>query len=98
VKTSPGKPKSMKTMGRSKTYEIVTTKISMVKVGDDGKTRNGAIVGFEYSPPSLGDAYVIYMSDGRVLRTSPILDVKEVHDSLMLKTRNSIYRLCYVGR
>lgn len=80
-----------------KTYEILTKKVMLVKINSKGeKEKNSAVVGWEFTPPEVGERYVIYLGKGRVLKTTPVMDVKETHYALMIKTSNSIYRIEYL--
>ena len=80
-----------------KTHEILTTKVSLVKVNSGGKKSEESIEGYEYELPTLGFPYVVLMGKGKVFKTSRVWDVKEVNDAVMIKTANSIYRINYLG-
>jgi hypothetical protein len=83
-------------MSYTKTYEILTKKISLSKVDTVGQVQNSAIIGWEYAPPRVGERYSVYLGRGRVLRTSPVEEIKETPYALMIKTLNSVYRIEYL--
>jgi hypothetical protein len=80
----------------TKTYEILTQKVSIVKIGGKGQ-RNEPLIGYEYAPPTPGGSYAIYLFKGpQIFRTSPVEEVREIYEGVMIKTRNSIYRIKYL--
>jgi hypothetical protein len=85
-------------MNLTRTHEVLTTKVTIAKVNGNGKKPKKNIEGYEYSPPAQGCPYVVYLGKGNVFKTSPVRDVKEVNDAIMLKTSNSIYRINYLRR
>jgi len=85
-------------MKLARTHEILTTKVSVIKVGGNGKKHKERIEGYEYEPPTLGFPYTVHLGKGNVFKTSPVWDVKEVNDAFMVKTANSVYRLNYLKK
>ena len=83
-------------MNVTRTHEILTTKVSLIKVDSGGKKSKKRIEGYEIEPPILGFPYVVHLGKGNVFRTSRVWDVKEVNDAFMIKTANSNYRLTYL--
>ena len=92
-----GKEVSEAGMDITKTHEILTTKVSFVKV-DSGKKSRQPIVGYEYEPPTLGFPYIVYLGQGNVFKTSRVWEVEAVNDAFMIKTANSVYRLDYLEK
>ena len=76
----------------TRTHTIPTHQISLMKLSDNGKS-NEPIAGFEYIPPIVGQPYRIYIGNGKNLMTSPVKDIKEAHNGILIKTKNSIYRV-----
>jgi hypothetical protein len=85
-------------MNLTRTHEILTTKVSLVKVHSGGKKSRQPIVGYEYEPPTLGSPYTVYLGQGSAFKTSRVWEVEAVNDAFMIKTANSIYRLDYLER
>lgn len=83
-------------MSLVKTHEILVKKISLTRIESIDKEQKGAVIGWEYGPPRKGERYSVYLGEGKVLRTSPVEDVKETHYALLVKTRNSVYRVEYM--
>jgi hypothetical protein len=84
------------TLSLVKTHEILVKKISLTRIDSIDKEQKGAVIGWEYGPPRRGERYSVYLGDGKVLRTSPVEDVKETHCALLIKTMNSVYRVEYL--
>jgi len=82
----------------SKTVEILTRRISLSRIDSVGKDPKGAVVGWEHAPPQKGERYTVYLGKGRVLRTSPVEDVRENLETLLVRTANSIYRVEYLKK
>jgi hypothetical protein len=80
-----------------KTAEIATRKISLSRIESVTTDQKGEVIGWEYAPPRRGERYTVSLGKGRVLRTSPVQDVKESRNALLIKTVNSIYRVEYLG-
>jgi hypothetical protein len=78
------------------TGEVLTRKISLTKVDSVGKEQRGAVVGWEHGVPKKGERYSVFLGKGRVLRTSPVEDVRTSADAVLIKTANSIYRVQYL--
>jgi len=85
-------------MDASLTSEIRVKKVSLVKVAENGTVSKEKVSGLEWGPPTLGLPYVVYVGKGKYLKTSAIKDVKEIHNALMFKTVNSIYRIEYMKK
>jgi hypothetical protein len=75
---------------------VPTHQISLIKISNNGKS-NEPISGFEYIPPIVGQPYRIYIGDGKNFKTSPVRDIKEAYNGILIKTKNSIYRIRYLG-
>ncbi len=80
-----------------KTAEIATRKISLARIESVATDRKGELVGWEYAPPKKGERYTVSLGRGRLLRTSPVQDVKQSDNALLIKTVNSIYRVEYLA-
>lgn len=80
----------------TKTHEILTQKISLTRIQALGKANGRVVMGWEYAPPKKGEGYTIYLGSGKILKTSPVEDIKENFHALMIRTANSIYRIEYV--
>ncbi len=83
-------------MNMVKTCEVLTKKISLSRIDSVGKDAKGAVVGWEYAPPEKGERYTVYLGKGRVLRTSPVEDIRRNLAALLIKTANSVYRVEYI--
>ena len=79
------------------TLEIASRKISLARIESVATDRKGELIGWEYAPPKKGDRYTVSLGKGRILRTSPVQDVKQSDDALLIKTVNSIYRVEYLA-
>ncbi len=84
-------------MNTTKTLKIASRKLSFTKIDKGGNVKNECSVGWEYEPPRKGKNYSIFLGEGRVLRTSPVKDVTENFHSIIVRTKNSIYQLKYLG-
>ncbi len=82
-------------MDMTVTSDIGARKVSLVKVGEDGKVCKERVVGLEWYEPTAGSAYVLYLGKGQFLKTSPVKELKETHNALMFRTANSVYRIEY---
>ena len=80
----------------TRTHMVPTHQISLIKLNNNGKN-NEPISGFEYIPPIIGQPYRIYIGDGKNFKTSTVTDIKEAYDDILIKTKNSIYRIKYLG-
>ena len=85
-------------MNFSVTSELRVNKVSLVKVVENGSVSKEKIAGLEWGPPALGMPYVVYLGKGKYLKTSPVKEVKEIHNALMFKTANSVYRIEYMKK
>ncbi len=85
-------------MELSVTSEIGANRVSLVKVLERGSVSKEKVAGLEWGPPSLGAPYVVYLGKGKYLKTSPIRELKEIHNALMFRTANSVYRIEYVEK
>jgi hypothetical protein len=85
-------------MEHSVTEELGAKRVSLVKVFENGSVSKEKSAGLEWGPPALGMPYVIYLGKGRYLKTSPVRELKEIHNALMFKTANSVYRIEYVKK
>jgi hypothetical protein len=82
--------------GDAKTREIQSRKISLARVENKAAEHRGNVVGWEYGPPKEGERYTVYLGKGRVLRTSPVQEVRESDKIIWVKTVNSFYRVEYL--
>jgi len=71
-------------------------KISLTRKGNPGKGDNEAIIGWEYYQPQQGERYAVYLRGEKVLRTSPVVSVKECPGGIEIETANSIYQIEYL--
>ena len=83
-------------MDLTRTYEILTQKVSVLKISKKNKKKSEPLVGYEYEPPTPGERYSVYLTKGKVFRTSLVEEVREVHSAIMIKTKNSVYRIKYL--
>ncbi len=77
------------------TGEISAKKASLVKVAENGRISKEKVSGLEWGPPSLGSPYVLYVGKGKFLKTTPVKELKEIHNALMFRTKNTLYRIEY---
>jgi hypothetical protein len=77
------------------TGEIRTRKASLVKVSENGKVSKEKVSGLEWGPPTPGSSYVLYVGKGEFFRTTPVKELKEIHNALMFRTKNTLYRIEY---
>jgi hypothetical protein len=82
-------------MDLRRTYEILTKKVSVIKVAK-GKNRTQEIVGYEYEIPTAGEPYSVFVNGGKVFKTSSVQEIKETYNGVLIKTKNSIYRIQYL--
>jgi hypothetical protein len=80
----------------TKTYEILTQKIALTRIESLGKEEKGSVIGWEYAPPKKGERYSVYLGERKVLRTSPVEEIKHTINAVMIKTANSIYKIQYL--
>lgn len=83
-------------MKNSHTKEFQARKISFSRAEHEGEAEPDSVVAWEYSPPVLGERYLVYLGKGRLLRTSPIRSIRESHGILWIETANSTYRVKYM--
>jgi hypothetical protein len=83
-------------MLQTTTHMIPTHQVSLVKLSNNGSS-NEPVTGFEYVPPIVGQPYRIYIGDRKNFKTSPVEDIKEAHNGMLIRTKNSIYRIKYLG-
>ncbi len=82
----------------NQTQEIPAWRVALTKLGRVGaRTRRRRLLGWEYAPPEKGYPYLVYLKDRSVLRTSPIQEVRETDQGLIVRTLRSIYRVEYLG-
>jgi hypothetical protein len=71
-------------------------RISLLKLGSTQKPSNaGGVKGWELTPPETGQRYVVKMNDQMILKTSPVQEVRRASEALVIKTKNSLYRIEY---
>ena len=85
-------------MNLSLTSEIGVNEVSLVKIAENGIVSKEKVAGLEWGPPTLGLPYVIYLGKGKYLTTSAVKELKEIHNALMFKTVNSVYRIEYMKK
>jgi hypothetical protein len=82
-------------MDLSRTSELRVKKVCLVKVSEKGELTKERVMGLEWGVPTRGASYVVYLGEGRFLKTTPIKEIKEIHNAVMFKTVNSVYRIEY---
>ncbi len=82
----------------SLTSEIGVNTVSVAKIAQNGIVNEEKVAGLEWGPPTLGLPYVIYLGKGKYMKTSPVKELKEIHNALMFKTSNSVYRIEYMEK
>jgi hypothetical protein len=80
----------------ARAHKLPTHQVSLIKIGRNG-SRNETMAGFEYTPPLVGKPYRIYLGKGKNFKTSPVMDIKEAYNDVLIRTKNSMYRLRYLG-
>ena len=81
----------------SRTQEIPARKISVTKVQDTSpESPRGSLIGWEYLCPKDGCPYLIYLDRGAVLKTSSVQEIRETDTGVVIKTRNSTYKVEYL--
>jgi hypothetical protein len=80
----------------ARTKEIVSRKISLSRVENEAAEPKGSLVGWEYSTPKQGERYTVYLGKGRILRTSPVKEIRESDSVIWVTTSNSLYRVEYL--
>lgn len=83
-------------MKTTRTKEFQARKISFSRAEHPGESEQDSVVAWEYSPPILGERYLVYLGKGRLLRTSPVKRIQESHGILWIETANSTYRVKYM--
>jgi hypothetical protein len=83
-------------MKNTHTKEFQARKISFSKAEHAGASEQDSVMAWEYAPPTIGERYLIYLGKGRLLRTSPVKNIRESHGILWIETANSTYRVKYV--
>ena len=79
------------------TEETSARKISVTRLmNGDLEPRRGSLIGWESACPRKGDPYLIYLHEGMLLKTSPVQEVSDNGDTLILKTVNSVYQVEYI--
>lgn len=79
-----------------RTKEFQARKISFSRAEFKDESEQESVIAWEYSPPSLGERYLVYLGKGRLLRTSPVRKIQEFHGVLWIETANSTYRVKYM--
>jgi hypothetical protein len=81
----------------ARTEETSSRKISVTRLHNgDVEPRRGSLIGWESTCPRKGDPYLIYLHEGMLLKTSPVQEVNDNGDTLILKTVNSVYQVEYI--
>lgn len=83
-------------MHQTPTYEVLTRKVSLSKLNGNGKDKGENVIGCEYSAPLKGKPYSIYMRNGKVFKTSSLIDIRRTYTAFLLRTKNSIYQIKYL--
>jgi hypothetical protein len=78
------------------TQETLTQRVALTRIYGQGSELIKTIIGWEYAAPKPGERYTIYLGKGKYLRTSPVQQVINSPNTLMIKTANSLYELKYV--
>jgi hypothetical protein len=73
-----------------------TRKVSLSKIYGMGMDRSGPLIGWECAPPKRNERYGIFLRKRKTLRTSPVEEITETHDALVIKTVNSLYEIKYL--
>ena len=82
----------------SRTQDIPARKISVTKVQDTSpESPRGSLIGWEYVSPKDGCPYLIYLDRGTVLKTSSVQEIRETDTGVVIRTRNSTYKVEYLG-
>ncbi len=82
-------------MDMNQTAEIHARRVTLVKIGENGSACKEKVAGVEWGVPTSGSAYMLYLGNGKFLKTSPIKELKEIHNAVMFRTVNSVYRIEY---
>lgn len=83
-------------MEGNRTREIEARRISLCRLEGEGTREQDSLLGWEYSPPTPGERYLVYLGKGRLLRTSPVKSVSESQGAIMIHTLHSVYRVKYL--
>lgn len=83
-------------MDDPKLRQLKARRISLTRVQGESTNESDSVGGWEYSPPRVGERYLVYLGKGRLLRTSPAQKVWESEGCLWIETLNSIYRIRYL--
>ncbi len=86
----------VKVMKNSRTREFQARKISFSRAESPTEADQESVMAWEYSPPVLGERYLVYLGKGRLLRTSPVKKIRESHGFLWIETTHSTYRVKYM--
>jgi hypothetical protein len=78
------------------TQEIQSRRVSLTKIHAASNVKHEGLIGWEAAPPQEGESYVINLRKGRLLRTSPVVDIAETEDALLIRTLNSLYEVKYL--
>ena len=71
-------------------------KLSCKKIKREGMGKKEELIGWEHEAPQRGKSYIIYLENGKMLKTSPVEDVIENFHAIIVKTTNSIYQVKYL--
>lgn len=71
-------------------------RVSLTRKGDPANGNNEAVIGWEYCRPQQGERYAVYLQDEKVLRTSPVVNLKECLSGIEIETVNSTYHIEYL--
>jgi hypothetical protein len=80
-----------------RTKEIRARRISLARLEGGPDKLSDPIGGWEYSPPEVGERYLVYLGKGRLLRTSPVQRIRESGGFTWIETLNSVYRIQYLA-
>lgn len=83
-------------MEGNRTREIQARRISLCRFEGKGASGQDSVLGWEYSPPTPGERYLVYLGKGRLLRTSPVKSIRESEGTVLIHTLHSVYRVKYL--
>jgi hypothetical protein len=82
----------------SETQGIPPWRVCLTKLKGSGKNpRGGYVLGEEYASPHTGCPYLVYLKRGGLFQTSLVQEIRKVGDGVVIKTRNSVYHIAYLG-
>ena len=81
-------------MGLSNTSKITMRKLSLVNVVENGPAFKETVKGLEWGSSISWSSYVLSLAK-HYLKTTPVSELKEIHNTLMFRTANSLYRIEY---